>query len=115
MISVKDRTSGLKNINVTSPGSNLIHKLTNEVIQYPINIGSKHTVNVWIETSCCYDGVEITSHDLWGQSVKCVAGINPNESPGRICSNFALNLLSIYTVLYFKHKVDLVLGQELYL
>ena len=102
VISVKDKTSGLKSINVTSPGSHLIHKLTNEVIQYPINIGSKYTVDVWIETSCCYDGVEITAHDLMGQSAICIAGINPNNSPSVHCSNLVLLLSSIYIVKYLK-------------
>ena len=105
MISVKDETSGLKSINVTSPGSHLIHKLTNEVIQYPINIGSKNIVDVWIETSCCYDGVEITVRDLMGQLTKCIAGINPNNSPYAHCSNLVLLLSSIYIVKYLKNWI----------
>ena len=107
VISVKDGTSGLRNIDVTSPGSQLVHKLTNEVVQYPINIGSTQTVNVVIETSCCYDGVEITAYDLGGLSTTCVAGINPNKSPAMISSNICLILLCIYTLVIFKQISDI--------
>ena len=106
VISVKDKTSGLRNIDVTSPGSQLVHKLTNEVVQYPINIGSRQTVNVVIETSCCYDGVEITAHDLGGLSTTCVAGINPNKSSAMISSNICLIMLCIYTLANLKHISD---------
>ena len=105
VISIADKTSGLRNINVTSPGSHLIHKITNDVIKYPLNIGSRHAVDVWIETSCCYDGVEITAQDLRGHSTKCVAGINPNKASCITLSNTILKLLCIYITVYLKNMV----------
>ena len=78
LITLSDPTSGIQNVKITSPGGLPISKSTNDIIEYPITIGSRYDIDIWVEISCCYDGVEITAHDLNGNSVVCVSGINPN-------------------------------------
>ena len=104
LITVSDTSSGIRSIKVTSPGSRSINHITNEIVQYPSNIGSIHAVNVWLEISCCYNGVEITTTNLRGQISKCVAGVNPNEANSLIWSNMLINILSIYAILYGQQK-----------
>jgi hypothetical protein len=69
-------------------------------VQYPLNIGSTHNVNVWVEISCCYNGVEITATDLRGHSSTCVAGVNPNKANSLIWANMLPSILSICAILY---------------
>ena len=78
LIILSDTTSGIQNVKITSPGGLPISKSTNDIIEYPITIGSRYDIDIWVEISCCYDGVEITAHDLNGNSIVCVSGINPN-------------------------------------
>ena len=80
IISVADNISGVHRIQVTSPGSSSISKTNNVKLKYPENIGTVDDIDVWLKTSCCYDGVEITVHDVAGHETKCVAGINPNAA-----------------------------------
>ena len=80
LITLSDTTSGIQNVKVTSPGGLPISKSTNDIIEYPITIGSRYDIDIWVKISCCYDGVEITAHDLNGNSVVCVSGINPNRA-----------------------------------
>jgi len=80
MISVADDISGVHGIEVTSPGSRSISKSKNVNLKYPEDIGTVDNVDVWLKTSCCYDGVEITVHDVAGHKTKCVSGINPNAA-----------------------------------
>lgn len=91
IISVADNISGVRSIHVTSPGSSSISKTENVNLQYPEYIGTVEDVNVWLETSCCYDGVEITVNDVVGHKTKCVAGINPNPA----------NIISVYFIHYY--------------
>ena len=100
IISVADKVSGLRSIKVTSPGSRLIRHTTNEVVDYPLNIGSRENVVVWVETSCCYDGVEITAIDLRRQMIKCVAGINPNKAHSSIWAHMLFNIICIFAIMH---------------
>ena len=95
MVSVTDRLSGIRSIKVTSPGSRSISYSKNRILEYPVNIGSVEEVNVWVETSCCYDGVEITAQDLAGRITKCVAGINPNKASTIGWSHIFCNILCL--------------------
>ena len=87
--------SGVRSVEITSPGSRTISRHTNEISYYPSIIGSRNLVNVWIETSCCHKGVEITVYDLKGQMIRCVAGINPNSANSIILSSTFSNILLI--------------------
>ena len=80
VISVADDVSGVHRIQVTSPGSTSISKTNNVTLNYTEDIGTGDNIDVWIKTSCCYGGVEITVHDVAGHKTKCVAGINPNAA-----------------------------------
>ncbi len=75
-IYVSDNLTGLREIEVSSPGSRLIKKLVGQ--KSPLVIGSSRTTYVLIETECCYDGVELSVRDVAQNLRKCVAGINPN-------------------------------------
>jgi hypothetical protein len=76
-IYVSDNLTGLREIEVSSPGSRLIKKSVGQKSS-PLVIGSSRTTYVLIETECCYDGVELSVRDVAQNLRKCVAGINPN-------------------------------------
>ena len=107
-VSVSDSTSGIRSIEITSPGSRSISKMENTLIQYPEDIGSTEEVDVWVETSCCFHGVEITANDVSGKIMKCVAGINPNKSNSRLTWSSILSIFCAF-MYYYTLEVDILL------
>ena len=99
LITLSDTTSGIQNVKITSPGGLPISKSTNDIIEYPITIGSRYDIDIWVEISCCYDGVEITAHDLNGNSVVCVSGINPNGAVPMATVSMTYKLMSIVVLM----------------
>jgi len=87
-----DNHTGIQDILVTSPGSEIIE--TAELMSRAI--GSSRTFKVIVRVDCCYKGVELTVVDLAANKAKCVAGINPNLShyfKSNSCLLFNLQLL----------------------
>ena len=68
---VTDGKTGLRSVNVTSPGS----MLTSDFV---IGSASQKEFRIW--TDCCHHGVEIRARDVAGNEAKCVIGINPNKA-----------------------------------
>ena len=99
LITLSDTTSGIQNVKITSPGGLPISKSTNDIIEYPLTIGSRYDIDVWVEISCCYDGVEITAHDLNGNSVVCVSGINPNGAVPMTTVSMTCQLMSMVALM----------------
>ena len=76
---VSDNLTGLRQIEVSSPGSRIVHLSPLN----PLVVGSSRTFEVTVETECCYDGVELSLRDVAGNVKKCVAGVNPNVASPR--------------------------------
>ena len=97
-IYVSDNLTGLREIEVTSPGSRLIKKSVGQKSSSLV-IGSSRTTYVLIETECCYDGVELSVRDVAENLRKCVAGINPNVANQLNFNYLFVNILLILNYL----------------
>ena len=71
-LSVSDAKTGLRTVNVTSPGSMI------NISDFVIGSASQKEFRIW--TDCCHHGVEVRARDVAGNEAKCVIGINPNTA-----------------------------------
>ena len=93
---VSDNLTGLRDIEVSSPGSRVVHLTPYN----PLVVGSSRTFGVTVETECCYDGVELSVQDVAGNVKKCVAGVNPN-----VASQCQINVVTFLVLLFATFKM----------
>lgn len=99
---VKDGQSGLWGVAVTSPGSRLLPlKGFSEFAAHSDVIGSLAPRVIFVETQCCYGGVELSATDVAGNARLCVVGSNPNKAGGGPVQHRSVHLRFLFLVPVF--------------